>query len=163
MTKWGLSATIKAPVTEILGFAAHHLELGAHRLYIYLDEPNPEALALLKAHPKIRVRTCDDAYWRKSNRKRPAKHQLRQTHNATHAYARRAEVDWLIHIDVDEYLWPDRTVTETLTALPGAVHCARVRPIEALAGTRTLFKGFIRPAPSAQQRLPGSIRLMALL
>ncbi|TMV14793.1 glycosyltransferase family 2 protein [Arenibacterium halophilum] len=133
MTTWGIVATIRADHTTILNFAAHHLELGAHRLYLYLDEPNPTAEAALKAHPKVRLRVCDAGYWKRQNGSRPAKHQVRQTLNATHAYARPAEVDWLAHIDVDEFLWPETGVAEALTALPAQAFTARVRPAEALA------------------------------
>ncbi|MFT7594006.1 MAG: hypothetical protein ACI8R4_001324 [Paracoccaceae bacterium] len=155
MTKWGLVATIKAPATEILEFAAYHLDRGAHRLYLYLDDPNPQAYPTLKAHPKIRVTTCDDAYWSRMGKKRPAKHQSRQTFNATRTYARPPEVDWLIHIDVDEFLWPDTPVGDILGALPAQTQCARVRPIESLSNPLadpqsdplsrdgTAFKGFI--------------------
>jgi len=150
VTRWGLSATIKAPVGEILGFAAYHLELGAHRLYIYLDNDNPEAFARLKTHPKIRVAACDDTYWRRLTGKRPAKHQVRQTANATHAYGRRVEVDWLIHMDVDELLWPDNELSATLDALDAQVNCARVRPMELLSGDGTAFKAFVPSSPDRQ-------------
>lgn len=150
MATWGLSATIKAPRDEVLAFAAHHLDLGAHRLYIYLDAPDPETFQLLKGHPKIRVTSCDDAHWQKLTGKRPVKHQVRQTANATHAYGRRAEVDWLIHMDVDEFLWPTRPLSELLDDLPADVLCARVRPIEAISGDGTLFKGFIPPGPERE-------------
>ncbi|MBL4767812.1 MAG: glycosyltransferase family 2 protein [Rhodobacteraceae bacterium] len=143
---WGLCSTIKAPADEILRFAAHHLELGAHRLYIYLDDDNPAAFTPLKAHPKIRVTHCDTAYWKKQGA-RPKKHQVRQTKNATHAYNRRVEVDWLIHIDVDEFLWPDTNVADILTLLSSDIHCARARPIESIAGDGTLFKGYIPSGP----------------
>ncbi len=143
MTKWGLSATIKAPAREILDFAAYHLEQGAHRLYIYLDDDNPAAFTHLKAHPKIRVVTCDDRYWRKLTGKRPAKHQVRQVINATHAYERRIETDWMAHIDVDEFLRPDEDLSTILGALGDQVNCARVRPMEMLSGDGTAFKAFI--------------------
>lgn len=144
---WGLVATIKAPVGEILDFAAYHAELGAHRLYIYLDEPNTQAYDLLKSHPKVRVFTCDDAHWKKLGVKRPVKHQVRQSLNATHAYGRPPEVDWLAHIDVDEYLWPSVPLDRQLSALPARCTCARVRPIESLAGSQGAFKGFIPAGP----------------
>lgn len=131
---WGIVSTVKADLAEILAFAAHHAELGAHRIYIYLDDPQAETVAALKAHPKIRVTACDAAYWRKTGKARPLKHQVRQGANASHAYRRRAEVDWLAHIDVDEFLWPETSVAAHLAALPATALSARVRPIEALAG-----------------------------
>ena len=154
MTTWGLSATIKAPAAEIVRFAAYHLGQGAHRLYIYLDDDNPTAFAACKAHPKIRVTHCDDAHWRTlNNGRRPVKHQVRQTFNATHAYNRPAEVDWLIHIDVDEFLVPEKPISEILATQPAEALCARVRPMEALAtdtGFPTHFKAFV---PNGKERL----------
>jgi hypothetical protein len=143
-TKWGISATILAPVREILGFAAYHLEAGAHRIYIYLDDDNQAAFEALKAHPKIRPTLCDEAWW---NGKPPKKHQVRQTHNATHAYKRRAEVDWLIHMDVDEFLVSDRPVADVLASLPDGDTIARIRPMEQLAGDGTAFKAFVPNGP----------------
>ncbi|WP_245514028.1 glycosyltransferase family 2 protein [Antarcticimicrobium luteum] len=132
----------------MLNFAAYHIDLGAHRLFLYLDVPNPEALPLLKAHPRVRVFTCDDDHWRKLGIRRPVKHQVRQAANATDAYRRKGgEVDWLIHMDVDEFIWPDRPVEDILDALPDTALCARIRPAEALAGDGTRFKGFIPGGP----------------
>lgn len=147
MTKWGIVTTIKAAQIDVLNFAAYHLDQGAHRLYIYLDEPAPEIYALLKAHPRIRVTTCDAAYWKKLGNKRPVKHQVRQTRNATHAYRRSVEVDWLAHIDVDEFLWPSTDVAAILAGLPNDAMCARTYPIELLAGGKNAFKGYIPGGP----------------
>lgn len=156
MTRWGLASTIKAPTGDILRFAAYHLDLGAHRLYIYLDDPDSAAFEPLKAHPKIRVRRCDATWWRKQGGKRPEKHQVRQTKNATHAYSRPAEVDWLIHMDVDEFLWAEENIAEILAALPSDSLTARVRPAEALAGTGQNFKAFI-PGGSTRPEIVGRI------
>lgn len=133
--KWGLVSTIKAPAEDILNFCAYHLDQGAHRLYIYLDNDNPDAYKALKSHSKIRVTQCDDAYWNKATRTRPVKHQQRQSANAMHAYHKRREVDWLTHIDADEFIWPtaNATIAEQLSALPATCQTARLRPIEALA------------------------------
>jgi hypothetical protein len=132
---WGLVATVKAPARDILNFAAHHIEIGAHRLFIYLDDDNPQAFAALKAHPKCRPVTTDDAYWQKLGIKRRVKHQARQFENARHAYGRATgQVDWLTHIDVDEFLWPDSPLGAQLAALPDSCMGARIRPAEALAG-----------------------------
>ncbi|MDO6585000.1 glycosyltransferase family 2 protein [Salipiger sp. 1_MG-2023] len=138
---WGTVTTTNAPLPRILDFAAWHLELGARRVYLYLDEDMPEAQAVLSAHPKLRVFRTDEAWWAKRGR-RPVKHQARQGANARHANNRKPEVDWLAHIDTDEFLLPARPLAEQLAALPPDCLCARVRPIEALVsdGPETLFK-----------------------
>lgn len=147
---WGLTATILAPTQDTLRFVAHHLEAGAHRIYIFLDAPNVTAHDALKAHPKVRVTTCDDAYWQKQNGKRPAKHQIRQTVNATQTYRRKAEVDWLIHIDVDEFLIAEQDIAQILQQQPPDLISARVRPMEVLAGDGNAFKAFIPPGPNRE-------------
>lgn len=131
--KWGIVSTIKAPIDDIQTFCAHHLELGAHRIYLYLDDPDQEGVDSLKAHPKLRVRLCHQHYWDTNLGKRPAKHQNRQVANAAHAYGRRVEVDWLTHIDVDEFLWPHLPLPDQLAALPDDTLVARIRPAEALS------------------------------
>ncbi|WP_425098414.1 glycosyltransferase family 2 protein [Tropicibacter sp. S64] len=144
---WGVISTIKAPLPAVLDFAAWHLELGAHRLYLYLDDPAPETQALLAAHPKIRVWQTDAAWWHKRGG-RPEKHQVRQCRNARHTNNRTPEVDWLCHIDVDEFLLPAYPIAEQLAELDLNTLCARIRPVEALApgkGTApqdTAFKAF---------------------
>ncbi|HEY9039833.1 MAG TPA: glycosyltransferase family 2 protein [Roseovarius sp.] len=131
-TTWGLVSTIKAPADAILTFAAHHLDIGAHRIHIFLDEDCPVARRALAGHPRCTVTVTDDAYWAK-RRKRPETHQTRQSANATRAYRRRPGVDWLGHIDVDEFLSPSVPLSEQLAALPASARTARVRPVEALA------------------------------
>ncbi|WP_439109955.1 glycosyltransferase family 2 protein [Lentibacter sp.] len=129
---WGIVSTVKAPLADIERFAAYHIELGAARICIYLDDDNEEAYTALKRHPKLRVFRTHDAHWRSKNR--PQKHQARQGANARHAYKRKAEgLDWLAHIDVDEFLYPlAEPISAQLAALPSACMAARVRPVEAL-------------------------------
>lgn len=133
MTTWGIVSTIRAPLAEVLNFAAWHLELGAHRLFLYLDTPDDPAYDILKAHPRIRPVITDDDYWAQRGQGRPQKHQVRQVRNATRTYRRRADVDWLAHIDVDEFLVPQGDIAATLAALPSVCQVARIRPMEALA------------------------------
>ncbi len=145
---WGVVATIKAPTADTLKFAAYHIDAGAHRVVIYLDAPDPVAFSALKAHPKCRVRTCDAKHWKRLVGHRPQKHQVRQSENATDAYARQHDVDWLVHIDVDEFLVAERGVATCLGAVAEGVQSLRIRPMEMLAdGDDTAFKTFIAPGP----------------
>lgn len=146
--KWGVVTTFLGPTADVLKFAAFHLDAGAHRLYIYLDDPDSDAYSTLKNHPKIRVAACNAAHWKKLTGKRPVKHQVRQSLNATHAYGRKQDVDWLTHIDVDEFLITDTPVDRVLGKLPDTTVCARMRPMEQLAGDGTAFKAFLPPGPT---------------
>ena len=147
-TNWGLVSTIKAEADDVLNFAAYHIEAGAHRLFLYLDAPCPKAMPFLQAHPKIRVIVCDEAYWLQRRNSYPEKHQIRQTLNATRAYRRQAsDLDWLIHIDIDEFLWSKTPIHRILADLPQEVFCARARPIESLGSNGTAFKAHMPRTP----------------
>lgn len=141
-TGWGVVATIKAPARDVLRFAAHYLEAGAARLHIYLDAPNPEATEHLQQHPRIRVITCGEWYWKRRGKARPTSHRTRQGINATHAY-RKAETAWLAHVDVDEFLWSERPLDDLLSEIPADVLKVMVRPIECLSAREGLYKAAI--------------------
>ncbi|PIE14470.1 MAG: hypothetical protein CSA70_01565 [Rhodobacterales bacterium] len=130
--RWGIVTTVKTPLERVLEFAAYHLDLGAHRIIIYLDDDDAQTFETLNAHPKLRPVLAGPENWRSDNR--PEKHQPRQVANARHAYRRKSrDLDWLAHIDVDEFLLPDKDFAEQLQALPQSATCARIRPIEALS------------------------------
>ncbi len=139
---WGIVSTVRGSAPDILRFVAYHLDLGVDRMYIYLDEPNPKAFNALNRHSKVAVRNCNDGFWANRKRERPEKHQTRQTANATFTY-RKASEDWLAHIDVDEFLWPERSVAKLLAEVPDEIPGMRVRPIEAIAGGDDLYKAYI--------------------
>lgn len=152
--RWGVVATIRASEAEILRFVAYHLDLGAHRVFIYLDAPYPGAMAPLKGHPGVRVTLCDDDYWRRRGLDRPEQHQVRQARNAGDAYRRAGDLDWLTHIDVDEFLLPRRPVHEILGALPASIRLARMRPLELLAGgDGRAWKDFIPAGPDRARKV----------
>ncbi|WP_300532017.1 glycosyltransferase family 2 protein [uncultured Mameliella sp.] len=132
--RWGLVSTVKAPLPQIARFAAHHIDMGAHELHLYLDAPDADAAAFLGRHPRIHVTQCDTAYWQASGRNRMAQHQLRQAFNATRALRASAEaLDWLGHIDHDEFLLTNRPVAEILSGVAQDKAIARIPPAEALA------------------------------
>ncbi len=132
--RWGIVTTIRADTPDILRFAAHHLELGPEELHIFLDAPHPEAADLLSREARVTVTTCDAEYWAATGKPRMEAHQLRQVFNATQTLrARAGALDWLAHIDVDEFLLPDRPIAELLAEIPPDAAMAQVAPVEALA------------------------------
>lgn len=124
--------TSNAPTERVLEFCAYHLDLGAHRIYVYLDTQNPELYDALRRHPKTRPIQADRAYWQRRG-SYPPSHRNRQIRNLRNTYvSKRRQVDWLFHLDVDEFLWPRTTIHDAITALPRQVTCATVPVIENL-------------------------------
>jgi hypothetical protein len=132
MASWGLVSTIKAPEDKVLAFAAHHLSLGADHLWLYFDDPAapiPEALA---NHPRVNVTLCDDAHWTMVGKKRPPQHQNRQTHNARYTYRSKTTTDWIVHIDVDEFILTPRPIATILDETPAETIAMKLEPFEAM-------------------------------
>ena len=127
---WALVATVKAPQDQVLAFLAHHLGLGAARIWLYFDDPADPAFDLVSRIPRVTALRCDDAHWARTNG-RPERHQNRQARNALRSYRACAE-PWLGHIDVDEFLLPDRPMGEILAATPPRQPMLRMEPFEAL-------------------------------
>ncbi|WP_299042505.1 glycosyltransferase family 2 protein [uncultured Tateyamaria sp.] len=126
--RWGIVTTVKAPLRKVAEFVAYHLDLGADRIHVHLDTPSP-TIAQRLAHPKVRYTQCDDAYWHgKSNRARST-HQMRQVFNATRMY-RMIKLDWLAHIDVDEFILTREPLRNLLAGVdPNCTHVA-MQPVE---------------------------------
>ena len=137
--RWGTVSLVKAPLARIAQFAAHHLDLGAHRLHIHMDEPHPEAVAYLARHPAIEVTTCDANWWAGQKKPRMKSHQLRQVWVATQTY-HRCDLDWLAHIDVDEFILTPQPLPNLLAAMPADIAALHLPPAELLAGTTDCFK-----------------------
>ncbi|SLN59446.1 hypothetical protein ROJ8625_03003 [Roseivivax jejudonensis] len=143
---WGVVSTQAESPAVTAAFAAWHAALGAARIHIYLDAPDDETMTLLAQIPACSVVACDRGYWRGvQSGKRPRGQERRQVLNADHAYAQES-VDWLLHLDADEYLWPERPVPEVLDgASVDALKIANVeRAFRAGVPQRTIFDGVFR-------------------
>lgn len=131
MASWAIVATVNAPVEQVLAFVAHHLTLNPARIRLYFDDPADLALTAIRSIAGVEAIACDLDHWQGQNGHRPDRHQERQSMNAQACY-RSAREDWLLHIDVDEFLLPDRPVAEVLRAVPRRRPILRVAPFEAL-------------------------------
>lgn len=149
MVSWGLVATVKAPKEKVLAFVAHHLALGADHVWIYFDDPEDPAHAALSGHPRVTATLCDATYW--SDKRRHDRHQNRQARNARDAY-QRCTLDWLGHIDVDEFIDAKEAVATLLDAVPPEQILVKLEPFEAMHDpdlpddiyTARAFRGAIR-------------------
>ncbi|MDT8854544.1 glycosyltransferase family 2 protein [Paracoccaceae bacterium Fryx2] len=128
MADWGLCTTVKAPAEQVLAFVAHHLGLGAARLWLYFDDPEDPAAGALAGLDRVTVIRCDADWWKGD---RPEAHQNRQGRNMKRTW-RAARLPWVGHIDVDEFLLPDAPIARALAAVPGDQPQVRLAPWEAL-------------------------------
>lgn len=130
MARWGIVSTVKAPQEQLLAFIAHHLALGAARIWIYFDDPADAAIATVARLPRVKAVRCTGFYWALRGGRPPKLHN-RQIANAIHAQ-RRCRLDWLGHIDTDEFIHADRPVAEILAEMPVGVPNLLMEPFEAI-------------------------------
>ncbi|MEJ6403415.1 glycosyltransferase family 2 protein [Yoonia sp. 2307UL14-13] len=142
---WAVVATVDEPPVLVQSFVAWHLSLGAAEIFLYFDRPDDPAADMFTRLPQVHVIRCDEAHWQALGR-RPGRHQVRQTQNATQAYGR-TQCDWLLHIDADEFLWPTSAVGDDLAAAP-PVDALTVpvaeRIYDCTADNETIFAGVFR-------------------
>lgn len=147
---WGVVGTMDEPPELVVAYAAHHLWAGASAVHIYLDRDDARARALLAQLSGVHVIVADEDHWRRVfDMKMPKNHQRRQTLNATHAYGQRS-VDYLLHLDADEFLLQANPIENELkrltTSRPG--HYLRIsnfeRIWEAGASMEQMFSGDFR-------------------
>lgn len=127
---WGVCTTVKAPLAQILAFVAWHKHLGASRIWVHLDDADDVSAGILKQVEGVTPVLCDKAYWSVLGR-RPKRQEARQAYNVQRVY-KAAEVPVLAHLDVDEFLWPARPVSDILEDWADGTPFLRARPAEAL-------------------------------
>ncbi|MGI3168152.1 glycosyltransferase family 2 protein [Pseudooceanicola sp. C21-150M6] len=140
---WSVVSTVRGDSRDIAQFVAWHLDLGARRVTLFLDDPEPGQAEVL-ARPEVTIHICDTAFWARRG-KRPPAHQTRQIRNATEGW-RQAETDWLLHIDMDEFLLPPAPVTDCLALVPEGCAVVHLPPVEQLSGAEGMFKRTARAA-----------------
>lgn len=116
---WGVVMTVDEPAALVLANVAWHLSVGAREVHVYLDRADNALARALAAMAGVIVTTCDAEYWGAARAKsRPELQTRRQTLNANRALAR-AGVEWLVHLDADEFLWQLRSLGDEMAALAG--------------------------------------------
>lgn len=153
MASWGLVATVKAPEDEVLAFIAHHLALGAAEIWIFFDDPKDPAFARVSHLPRVKAIRCTDWHWAWQGG-RPENIMNRQIRNARQAQ-KKCRLDWLGHIDVDEFLHAPRPIADILAEVPPEAPGLLMEPFEALHTpgltddifTARQFRGPLHDAP----------------
>ncbi len=145
--RWSVVATVSEPAPLVLSFVAACFARGAAEVQLYLDMPQPALEAALARVPGCVLIHCDAAYWRAAPEGRPWAPADRQRYNLQRAYDS-SRVDWLLHIDSDEFLSSGGDVGEALTSLPASCLVAQVAVAErvylAAPDPENIFDGVFR-------------------
>ncbi|MBY5933848.1 glycosyltransferase family 2 protein [Tateyamaria omphalii] len=146
--RWGTVLTANEPAALVETNVRWHLATGAAAVYVFLDDPDDPAAEVLSAIDGCTMQCCDDAYWRarRPNKGRPPSQMRRQTINANRAQ-NRCDLDWLFHIDADEFIWQDGDLSAELSAHADPLTELNLPVLERIfpAGAQsTLFDGAYR-------------------
>lgn len=98
--------TINARVAQTRAFVGYHLRAGIDHMFLYFDDPRDESIPRLRSKERVTCVRCDEEHWKNRGVASDAPIQTKQMSNATEAFrhARRAEIEWLVHLDGDELL-----------------------------------------------------------
>lgn len=117
------------PAPLVMTFVAACFARGATEMRLYLDTPQPELEAVLVGLPGCVLIRCDAAYWRAAHEGRPWAPSDRQRYNLQRAYEA-SQLEWLLHIDADEFLSASGDVAVALAGLPASCLVAQVAVAE---------------------------------
>ena len=147
LPSWSVVATVDEPPALVQAFVAWYLALGASQVFIYFDRPDDPVLPMLAQLPQVTVVLCDTAHWQRVGKSRPRRHEVRQVRNAQDADAR-ADTDWILHCDADEFVWAESSLADALARLSPDIDCL-VLPVaervhDPVAPGASIFEGAFR-------------------
>lgn len=128
--EWGVCCTAKAPLDQILAFVAWHRHIGAAHIWVHLDDADTAKAEVINSLAFATAVLCDDAYWA-TRGSRPKQQERRQSYNFRRIYEQ-TDLPVLAHVDVDEYLYPNRPIAQILDDWDKVDPFMRVAPVEAL-------------------------------
>lgn len=147
---WGLVLLAREPAALVLSHLAWHLDLGAREIHLYLDDPADPVADAAASLPGVQVTRCDHGFWQALAGARPALQTRRQMLVASQAYAR-AGVEWLLHLDADEFVHAPAPVATELARhadFSGYLALPNLERAFTRADPAGIFEGiFRRPLP----------------
>ena len=136
---WSVVSTIRAPEYQVNEFLEHYVGLGADKVYVFFDDPQYATYDVERFAGKVISFVCNEAYWSSVHKAPPMSHregrpdavEIRQGVNAL--FAREImHSEWILHVDVDEFIYVKKDVREVLSVYPDNVFSVLLRTLEAV-------------------------------
>jgi hypothetical protein len=158
---WSVVCTTARPNDlQMAAFLAHHLDMGAAEIFVYLDT---SASIQDPLDPRITVKTTDSAYWHAKGG-RPADHRARQIKNANDALQWTSS-SFITHLDDDELIYSPRSLIGILSELPADLDGVELPPCEPCLPRVPRFQHELYTSPFRRllpPGIPGEKRSVAL-
>jgi hypothetical protein len=106
-----ICSTQRSTLKQTVTFIEYYQHIGAIKIFIYFDDPKDENYNIVKDMENVQAILCNDEYWQKEGRSESI--EKRQMINSNHAITlcREQNIAWLLHIDVDEFIYLDKKNT----------------------------------------------------
>jgi hypothetical protein len=140
--------TLKAPRQEIVTFVNYHLDIGVDHLFLFFDDPTDESASIFNHDKRVTCIRCDGEHWQSLGIASSNIMTIpeKQTENSKIAIelAGKQKYDWIIHIDIDEFLYSFVNLKAELSSVCHSIDTVSYRPLEAIANIPTLlnYTGF---------------------
>lgn len=118
----GIVATVSDAAGAIEQFIRYHLRIGFHKIYLFIDDNDPLTCTIARRFSEVEVIMRDESLfelWKNTetfnnaDKRALIDHEvmIRQEMNffVAHSRAKVEEVDWLVHLDLDELFFPNGT------------------------------------------------------
>ncbi len=119
-SRWGATTMVSEPPQLVMAFVAHHLSIGADRLIVHLDTPDPALEARLAKVPGCQVVPVTSEMWGPSRDDRPNPPSARQR-RLLETVLEETDLDWIFHLDADEFLMSQRPISTLLAEVDRSV------------------------------------------
>lgn len=115
---WGVVMTVREPAQLVIANVHYHLGQGAAEVHVFLDDPDDPVGPHLAGVSGCVVYHCNEDHWQTVNLgRRPDRQTRRQALNANHVY-QKGGLEWLVHLDADEFLFQKRSLADELKFAP---------------------------------------------
>ncbi|MHC0054457.1 glycosyltransferase family 2 protein [Actibacterium sp. D379-3] len=131
MASYSTVSLVKEDPAHIRRFAEYYCAGGAQTVFLFYDGTIDPAF--LDDMPRVRLVQCDAEFWQGLTGARPDGLEERQMAVYRHV-VEAAGADWLLIVDLDEFVFGDMTINAFLDGMPAGVESVAVVTAEAVYG-----------------------------